>query len=91
MRWTKISHPGSVLLLEYMLPRGLTQTALAEHLGVTIQRINEIIAGKRNVTPSTAWLLAGALGTTPRLWMDLQSNYDLERHKPARKIRRWRR
>lgn len=81
-------HPGQTLLREYLEPRGMTQTALARQVGVTIQRINEIVAGKRSVTPSTAWLLAEALGTTPRLWMELQIDYDLEKYKPARKTRR---
>jgi antitoxin HigA-1 len=65
---------------------GLTQVALARHLGVPTQRINELIRGKRGVTPETAWLLAGAFGTTPQFWLNLQSNYDLATNRPKRTI-----
>jgi antitoxin HigA-1 len=60
------THPGVVLEEEYLIPLGLTQVALAKHLGVPTQRVNELIRGKRGVTPETAWLLAGAFKTTPR-------------------------
>ena len=75
-------HPGVVLLNKYLAPRHITQSALAEHLGIPIQRINEIVRGKRAVTPETAWLLAGALGTTPEFWVSLQAKYDMEQCKP---------
>jgi len=76
-------HPGVVLLNKYLLPRHITQSALAEHLGISIQRINEIVRGKRAVTPETAWLLSGALGTTPEFWVSLQARYDMEQCKPS--------
>jgi addiction module HigA family antidote len=65
----------------------MSQTALALHLGVPVQRINELINAKRGVTPQTAWLFAGAFGTSPEFWTQLQSNYDLARSKPARMVR----
>lgn len=59
------THPGEILLEEFWMPLGVTQVAFAAHLGVPIQRINELVRGKRGVTPDTAWLLALALNTTP--------------------------
>ncbi|HEX9712756.1 MAG TPA: HigA family addiction module antitoxin, partial [Actinomycetota bacterium] len=76
------THPGEILSEEFLKPLGLTQVALAEHLEVPIQRINELIRGKRGVTPETAWLLAGALGTTPEFWLNLQANHDLAKARP---------
>jgi addiction module HigA family antidote len=55
----------------------MAQVAFAAHLGVPVQRINELIRGKRGVTAETAWLLAQALGTTPQFWLNLQSSHDL--------------
>jgi antitoxin HigA-1 len=80
------THPGEVLVEEFLEPLGLTQVALAEHLKVPVQRINELVRGKRGVTPETAWLLAGALGTTPDFWLNLQSAHDLALSRPKRKI-----
>ncbi len=82
------SHPGEVLLADFLEPLGLTQVALAEHLEVSVQRVNELVRGKRGVTPETAWLLAGALGTTPEFWVNLQLLHDLARARPAKKVRR---
>lgn len=78
-----------VLSEEFLQPLGITQVALAEHLDVAVQRINELVRGKRGVTPETAWLLAGALGTTPEFWLNLQSNHDLVRSRPSRPIERF--
>ncbi len=61
----KSTHPGEVLLKEFLEPMSLTQTGLSKHLGIPIQRINELVRGKRGVTPETAWLLSKAFGTTP--------------------------
>jgi len=80
------THPGEILSEEFLKPLGVTQVALAEHLGVPVQRINELVRGKRGVTPETAWLLAGAFGTTPEFWLTLQSNHDLVRLRPTRTI-----
>src|SRR5262249_32179084 len=69
------SHPGEILQEQFLEPLGLTQVALSEHLGVPVQRINEIVRGKRGVTPETAWLLAQAFDTTPEFWICLQTNH----------------
>jgi len=84
------THPGEILLEEFLEPLGQTQVALAAHIGVPVQRINELVRGKRGVTPETAWLLSQALDTTPEFWLNLQSNYDLAVSKPDRKVRRLR-
>ena len=85
------THPGEILREEFLEPLGQTQVALAAHLAVPVQRINELVRGKRGVTPETAWLLAGALGTTPEFWINLQSAHDLVAKKPRRKVRKIRR
>jgi antitoxin HigA-1 len=82
------THPGEVLYEEFLEPLGIPQLQLAAKLGVTVQRINEIVNGKRGITPETAWLFAGAFGTTPEFWMNLQSQYDLAKHRPERKVAR---
>jgi len=84
------SHPGEVLREEFLEPMELTQVELAEHLGIPTQRINEIVRGKRGVTPESAWLLAQALGTTPEFWMNLQAAHDLAAAKPKSKVKRLR-
>jgi antitoxin HigA-1 len=78
------THPGEMLLEEFLRPLGVTQKAFAKHLGVSLQRLNEIVRGKRGVTAETAWLLAGALDTSPELWTNLQAAYDLARARPER-------
>jgi addiction module HigA family antidote len=82
------SHPGEILQEEFLNPLGLSQVAFAAHIGVSIQRVNEVVRGKRGITPDTAWLLADALGTTPEFWMNLQVNYDLARYHPKRHVAR---
>lgn len=68
---------------EFLKPLNLTQVALAEHLSIPVQRINEIVRGKRGVTPETAWLFAQAFETSPQFWMNLQTNYDLAVSQPS--------
>ena len=80
------THPGEILLEEFLKPLGITQVAFARHVGVPLQRINEIIREKRGVTPETAWLFSQALGTTPEFWVNLQRNYDLARCRPQKQI-----
>jgi addiction module HigA family antidote len=80
------THPGEILQEQFLEPLGLTQVALAEHLGVPVQRINEIVRAKRGVTPETAWLLAQALGTTPEFWITLQMNHDLVLNRPDKAV-----
>jgi len=85
------THPGEILLEEFLEPLGVTQKTLAAHIGVPIQRVNEIVRGKRGVSSETAWLLAAALGTTPELWMNLQAQHDLALTRPKKGIKRLRR
>ncbi len=80
------THPGEILRRELLVPLGITQVALAAHIGVPVQRVNELVRGKRGVTPETAWLLAQAFETTPDFWLNLQAAYDLARTRPERTI-----
>lgn len=80
------THPGIILREEFLKPLNLSQVALAQYLGIPTQRINELINGKRGVIPETAWLLSGALGTTPEFWVNLQTSYDLALSRPKKKI-----
>jgi addiction module HigA family antidote len=72
-------HPGEILLEEFLKPAGTTQSAFAEKIGWTRARLNEFINGKRGVTADGALDLAEALGTSAKLWMNLQATYDLHR------------
>jgi addiction module HigA family antidote len=80
------THPGVILNQEFLAPLGVSQVAFAAHLSVPVQRINELVRGKRGVTPETAWLLSEALNTTPEFWVNLQTTYDLARSRPARPV-----
>ncbi|MDA0748725.1 MAG: HigA family addiction module antitoxin [bacterium] len=80
------THPGEILLEEFLKPMGMTQVAFANHIEVPIQRINEIVRGKRGVTSETAWLFSQALGTTPEFWINLQRNHDLAKSRPEKTI-----
>ena len=79
------TQPGQILSEEFLIPLGLTEVALAGHLGVPVQRVNKIVRGKRGITPETAWLLSQAFGTSPQFWINLQTNYDLARTQPKEK------
>ena len=81
------THPGEILLEEFLVPFGITQVQLASHIGVPTQRVNELVRGKRGVTPDTAWLLSKAFSTSPEFWLNLQSIYDLSKTRPHRPIR----
>ena len=80
------THPGIILLKEFLEPLEITQKALATHLGIPVQRVNEIVRGKRGITPDTAWLLSEAFDTSPEFWLNLQSTYDLSANKPDRHV-----
>ena len=71
------THPGEMLLEEYLKPIGLTQRELAKAIHAPYQRVNELINGRRGMTPSTALRLAKYLGTSPGFWMNLQLRWDL--------------
>jgi len=79
------THPGEILLKEFLEPMGISQLRLAEHMEIPVQRVNELVNGKRGITPDTAWKLAGALGTTAEFWMNLQSAYDLGQERPDKR------
>lgn len=71
------THPGEMLVEDFLQPRGLTQRELADGIGVPYQRVNEIVRRRRRVTPVTALRLARFLDTSPGLWMNLQLTWDL--------------
>ena len=72
------THPGETLRDEFLVPMGLTQAHLAREIKVPFQRINEIIAGKRGLTPSTALRLAKIFGMSSGFWLNLQMIHDLQ-------------
>ena len=80
------THRGVILLKEFLEPMGLSQRAVASHIGIPVQRINEIVKGKRGVSPDTAWLLSEAFNTSPEFWLNLQATHELSIHKPKRLI-----
>jgi len=71
------THPGEMLFEEFVKPLGLTQTELARRLGVSYPRLNEIVKGRRSVTPDTALRLARVLGMSADFWLGLQQDWDL--------------
>ena len=71
------THPGEMLLQEFLLPLGMTQRDLATAMRVPYQRVNEVVRRRRGVTPSTALRLSKFLGTSPDFWMSLQLRWDL--------------
>lgn len=92
MKTKKLSpiHPGEILREEFMLPRGLSQNALARALNVPPRRINEIVMEKRSITADTALRLARYFGTSAEMWAGLQADYDLRlaRHEKEKQIER---
>ena len=79
--------PGEMLLEEFLKPLGVTQSAFAVRIGVTFARVNEIVHGKRGITPETAMRFARVLGTSPEFWLNLQYIIDLydAQHSPKAK------
>lgn len=71
------THPGEMLLVEFLIPMGLTQQALAKAIHVPYQRVNDLIHGRRSITPSTALRLAKYFGNSANFWMNLQMRWDL--------------
>ena len=71
------THPGEMLLEEFLVPMGLTQRELANAIHVPYQRINELVNGRRGMTPSTALRLARFFGVSADFWMTLQLRWDL--------------
>lgn len=71
------THPGEMLLEEFLIPMSITQRELADAIHVPYQRVNELVNGKRGVTPSTALRLARFFKVSPDLWLNLQVKWDL--------------
>ncbi len=78
-------HPGEMLLEEFLKPMGMSQAAFAQKIGWNRARLNELIRGKRGVTVESALDLAEALGTSAKLWMNLQATYELAKAVAARR------
>jgi addiction module HigA family antidote len=81
MKTKKIAptHPGEILLHDFLEPLGLSQYTLAKALGVTPIRISQIVRGSRGISADTALRLSKYFGTRPAWWLDLQTHYDLEK------------
>jgi len=71
-------HPGEVLVEEFLGPMGLSQYRLAKEIKVPLRRVNEIALGRRGITADTALRFAQFFGTTPELWQNLQSQYEMD-------------
>jgi len=71
------THPGEMLLKEFLEPMGVSQSKFAAHLGWTYARLNEIVNGRRGVTAESALTIGEALGTGPEMWLNLQRDWDL--------------
>ena len=71
------THPGEMLLEEFLVPMGLTQRELADSIHVPYQRVNDLVNGRRGITPNTALRLAKYFGNTASFWMNLQLRWDL--------------
>ena len=71
------SHPGELVLEEFLKPMGITQSELARSIGVTFARVNELINGKRGITPDTALRLERFLGASAQYWLNAQQAWDL--------------
>lgn len=78
-------HPGE-FLREMLTELGISQTTFHERTGMSMQRISEIINGKRGISPETAWILGGAFGQSPKYWLNLQAMHDLTRTKPEQPL-----
>ena len=79
-------HPGEMLLEEFLEPMGMSQAAFAQKIGWSRARLNELIRGKRGITVEAALDLAETLGTSPKLWMNLQATHDLAKAVATRRI-----
>ncbi len=83
----ELIHPGETLKKDFLDRYGISQVELAEHLDISFQRVNEIINGRRGITPETAILLAQAFPpTSPEFWILLQAKYDLELFQSTTKV-----
>jgi antitoxin HigA-1 len=80
--------PGEILLEEYLKPMGIGQVEAARRLRISLNRLNEIVLGKRGITADTALRLSRLLKTSPQLWMRLQADWDLHQavRRESRKV-----
>ena len=78
-----LSHPGAILLEDWLKPLGISQYALAKAIGVPPRRVNEIVKGQRGITVDTALRLGAYFGTDAQSWINLQTHYDTERSREA--------
>ncbi len=76
-------HPGEILIEDFLRPMEISQTRLAQSIGVPPRRINEIVLGKRGITADTALRLAKVFGTSVQFWMGLQDEYELREARSA--------
>ena len=77
------SHPGEILNEEFLGPMNISQTKLAKHLGWSHAKVNEIVNGKRGLSPEASLSLSDAFKTSPEFWLNLQRNYDLFKAKES--------
>jgi addiction module HigA family antidote len=82
-RHRRPTHPGEILLEEFLQPMGMTQVEAADRMGISVNRMNELIRGKRGITADTALRLGRLLKTSPEFWMNLQAAWDLFHAKRA--------
>ena len=80
-------HPGEILMEEFLKPMEISQYRLAKDINVPARRINEIVHGKRSISPDTALRLSKYFGLSERFWINLQARYDLEVQKDKLKDR----
>ncbi len=80
-------HPGEILIKEFLKPMEISQYRLAKDINVPARRINEIVQGKRSITPDTALRLSKYFGLSERFWINLQARYNLETEKDRLKDR----
>jgi addiction module HigA family antidote len=73
-----LTTPGEILNEEFLLPLGISQYRLAKDIGISARRINEIVHGKRAITPNTALRLGKYFGLSAHFWFNLQARYDLQ-------------
>ena len=71
-------HPGEILLEEFLKPMGISQYRLAKEIHVPLRRVNEIVLGRRGISADTALRFARFFGTTPEVWQNLQSQYEMD-------------
>ncbi len=84
MAKSKNIHPGEILLEEFLIPFGISAYRLSKDIGIPQTRISEIIKGNRRITADTALRLSLYFGTSPKFWLGLQDDYDLEEEKSAK-------